>query len=104
MEKDLEQAKKLVAALEARAAELAAYKPTFPVGAPPSAEPSSSDDTPIKIEEDKEDLDTARGSKAVEDRINKIASETLDTDEDGNPDREKYVSFASYTPEIPNGP
>jgi hypothetical protein len=71
------------------------------VGAPLSAEPPSVDDIPVKAEgsgEIKEDdLDAARGSKAVEERIDKIASETLDTDENGNPDREKYVSITLYS-------
>jgi hypothetical protein len=92
MEKDLDQAKRLAAVLETRAADLVAYKPVFPVGAPLSSEPPLVDDAPETVEEAKEeDLDAARGSKAVEDRIDKIASETLDTDENGNPDREKHV-------------
>jgi len=101
MEKDLHQAKRLASALEARAAELATYKPVFPIGAPLSAEPPSVNDIPAKAEDSgevkEEDLDAARGSKAVEERIDKIASETLDTDENGNPDREKYVSITLYS-------
>ena len=96
MEKDLDQAKKLAAVLETRAAEVASYKPIFPVGAP--VEQTEGDEVPAEataktenIEVDQEEIDACRGSKAVEDRIDKIASETLDTDEKGNPDREKYV-------------
>jgi hypothetical protein len=101
MEKDLLQAKRLASVLEARASELVTYKPVFPVGAPLSAEPPSVDDFPMTDEGSggfkEEELDAARGSKAVEERIDKIASETLDTDENGNPDREKYVSIALYS-------
>lgn len=104
MEKDLEQAKKLAAVLEARAAEVSTYKPVFAVGAPVS--PPENDEAPTDAPEkpdgnemDQDDVEPSRGSKAVEDRIDKIASETLDTDENGNPDREKHVSTAtvSYT-------
>lgn len=91
MEKDLEQAKKLVNVLETQAAELAAYKSIYMVGAPPSAEPIQIEDT---VEAKEEETDIFRGSKAVEERIDKLASETLDTDENGNPDQAKRVSAA----------
>lgn len=89
MEKDLEQAKKLVATLEAQAAEVAVYRPIYPVGLPPSAEAPvvDADDMDAKTEE----VDPSRGSRAVEERIDKLASETLDTDENGNPDQMKRV-------------
>jgi hypothetical protein len=100
MEKDLDQAKRLTAVFENRAADLVAYKPVFPVGAPLSADAPSVDDVPVKTETSTEvkaeELDAFRGSKAVEDRIDKIASEILDTDENGNPDREKYVSLVIF--------
>jgi hypothetical protein len=94
MEKDLEQAKRLVNVLETQAAEVAAYKPSYPIGAPPSAEPLQIEDT---TEAKEEEADIFRGSKAVEERIDKLASETLDTDENGNPDQAKRVSAVCYS-------
>jgi hypothetical protein len=91
MDKDLEQAKKLVNVLEMQAAELAAYKPIYPTGAPPSVEPIQIEDA---VEAKEDEADVFRGSKAVEERIDKLASETLDTDENGNPDQAKRVSAA----------
>lgn len=89
MEKDLEQAKKLVVVLEAQAAEVAAYKPVYPVGAPPSAEAPQPETAMEDVKT--EEIDPTRGSKAVEERVDKLASETLDTDENGNPDKAKWV-------------
>jgi hypothetical protein len=89
MEKDLEQVKKLVNVLETQAAEVAAYKPIYPIGAPLAAEPLQIEDS---TEANEEETDIFRGSKAVEERIDKLASETLDTDENGNPDHAKRVS------------
>jgi len=67
MGKDFHQAKRLAFALEARTAELATYKPVFPVGAPLSAGPPSVDDIPVKAEDSgevkEEDLDAACGPK-----------------------------------------
>lgn len=105
MEKDLDQAKRLAAVLEARAVEVANYKPLFPVGAPleQAGKDEAADEDPLKAESNEmdqsgqEDLDASRGSKAVESRIDKIASETLDTDENGNPDREKHVALSLDT-------
>lgn len=96
MEKDLEQAKRLAAILEAQAAEVAAYKPLFPVGAPLSSEPPSGEVSIVPVDATAEpgDLDVSRGTKAVEERIEKLVCEVLDTDEDGNPDYAKKVALS----------
>ncbi|KAG8829040.1 hypothetical protein FRC17_007179 [Serendipita sp. 399] len=94
MEKDLEQAKRLAAVLETQAAELASYKPSYPIGTPLNAVPITSEGTGENDGAMTEDIDHARGTKAVEERIDKIASETIDTDENGKPDYAKKVALS----------
>ncbi|KAG8820997.1 hypothetical protein FRC19_008315 [Serendipita sp. 401] len=94
MEKDLEQAKRLAAVFETQAAELATFKPIFPIGAPLNAEPLKNEDDGENEVAMAEDIDPARGTKAVEERIDKVASETLDTDENGKPDHAKKVALS----------
>jgi len=98
LEKDLEQAKKLVTVYESQAAQLAAYKPVWPVGAPADA-PIPEQENGLTIEDD-EERNPNRGSTAVEERIDKLVSERCDTDEDGNPLGSKKVP--SYSPFHPS--
>ena len=85
LEKDLEQSKKLVAVYELQAAQLATYKPVWPVGAPADAPVPEQENGLTTEDDDDEERNPNRGSIAVEERIDKLVSERCDTDEDGNP-------------------
>lgn len=98
LEKDLEQAKRLVSAYEAQAAQLAAYKPVWPVGAPADA-PVPEQENGLTTEEEEEERNPNRGFTAVEERIDKLVSERCDTDEDGNPlGNKKVLSYPASCP------
>ena len=99
MEKDLEQAKRLASVLEVQSAEVATYKPMFPVGTPLLSMPPSGEENGVVSDPIAQsgDLEVSRGTKAVEERIEKLVCEVLDTDEDGNPDYAKKVWFQKST-------
>ena len=99
LEKDLEQAKKLVAVYESQAAQLMVYKPVWPIGAPAEAPVPEQENGLTTEEDDEEERNPNRGSTAVEERIDKLVSERCDTDEDGNPLGNKKVT--SYSPSLP---
>lgn len=97
LEKDLEQAKKLVAVYESQAVQLARYKPVWPIGAPADAPVPEQENGLTTEDDDEEERNPNRGSTTVEERIDRLVSERCDTDEDGNPLGNKKVTSYSLS-------